>query len=207
MRKQAITAQIRQHSYNGYKDKGMNKVGTRQIETERLLLRRFVIEDAEDMYSGWCNDPEVSKYLTWPPHESADVTRYLLNTWIPEYEKGEYFNWVMELKETGKIIGNISVVQVREDIGEALIGYCMSRGYWGHEYMPEALKAVIDYLFDVAGMNRVVASHDVNNPKSGRVMQKAGMKYEGTLRQAGHNMQGIVDLCYYSVIKSDREQQ
>ena len=160
----------------------MNKVGTRQIETERLLLRRFVIEDAEDMYSGWCNDPEVSKYLTWPPHESADVTRYLLNTWIPEYEKGEYFNWVMELKETGKIIGNIS-------------------------YMPEALKAVIDYLFDVAGMNRVVASHDVNNPKSGRVMQKAGMKYEGTLRQAGHNMQGIVDLCYYSVIKSDREQQ
>ena len=140
MRKQAITAQIRQHSSNGYKDKGMNKVGTRQIET-------------------------------------------------------------------GKIIGNISVVQVREDIGEALIGYCMSREYWGHEYMPEALKAVIDYLFDVAGMNRVVASHDVNNPKSGRVMQKAGMKYEGTLRQAGHNMQGIVDLCYYSVIKSDREQQ
>lgn len=185
----------------------MNKVGTRQIETERLLLRRFVIEDAEDMYSGWCNDPEVTKYLTWPPHESADVTRYLLNTWIPEYEKGEYFNWVMELKETGKIIGNISVVQVREDIGEALIGYCMSREYWGHEYMPEALKAVIDYLFDVAGMNRVAASHDVNNPKSGRVMQKAGMKYEGTLRQAGHNMQGIVDLCYYSVIKSDREQQ
>ena len=120
MRKQAITAQIRQHSYNGYKENGMNKVGTRQIETERLLLRRFVIEDAEDMYSGWCNDPEVSKYLTWPPHESADVTRYLLNTWIPEYEKGEYFNWVMELKETGKIIGNISVVQVREDIGEAL---------------------------------------------------------------------------------------
>ena len=113
----------------------------------------------------------------------------------------------MELKETGKIIGNISVVRVREDIGEALIGYCMTREYWGNGYMPEALKAVIDYLFDVADMNRVCATHDVNNPKSGRVMQKAGMKYEGTLRQAGLNMQGICDSVCYSVIRSDREKQ
>lgn len=71
--------------------------------------------------------------------------------------------------------------------------------------MPEALKAVMDYLFDVAGMNRVVATHDVNNPKSGRVMDKAGMKYEGTLRQAGLNMQGICDSVYHSMIRSDRE--
>ena len=73
--------------------------------------------------------------------------------------------------------------------------------------VPEALKAVINYLFDVAGMNRVCATHDSNNPKSGRVMQKAGMKYEGTLRQAGLNIQGICDSVCYSVIKSDREQQ
>lgn len=185
----------------------MNKTGTQKIETERLILRRFVIEDADDMFNGWCNDPEVSKYLTWPPHGSVEVTKSLLNAWIPEYEKGDYFNWVMEFKETGKIIGNISVVLVREDIGEALIGYCMSRKYWGNGYMPEALKAVIDYLFDVADMNRVCATHDVNNPKSGRVMQKAGMKYEGTLRQAGLNMKGICDSVCYSVIRSDREKQ
>ena len=71
--------------------------------------------------------------------------------------------------------------------------------------MPEALKAVTDYLFDVVGINRLMATHDVNNPKSGRVMQKAGMKYEGTLRQAGQNIQGICDASVYSIIRSDRE--
>ena len=68
----------------------MNKTGTRKIETERLILRRFVIEDADDMFNGWCNDPEVSKYLTWPPHGSVEVTKSLLNAWIPAYDKGDY---------------------------------------------------------------------------------------------------------------------
>ena len=147
----------------------MNKTGTRVLETERLVLRRFVIEDAEAMFYGWCNDPDVTKFLTWPPHESVEVTRYVLNEWIPQYK------------------------------------YCLSRECWGNGYMPEALKAVADYLFDVVGINRLMATHDVNNPKSGRVMQKAGMKYEGTLRQAGHNMQGVCDASVYSIIRSDRE--
>ena len=183
----------------------MNKTGTRVLETERLVLRRFVIEDAEAMFYGWCNDPDVTKFLTWPPHESVEVTRYVLNEWIPQYKNGDYFNWAMILKESGKLIGNISVVSLREITDEALIGYCLSRECWGNGYMPEALKAVADYLFDFVGINRLMATHDVNNPKSGRVMQKAGMKYEGTLRQAGHNMQGVCDASVYSIIRSDRE--
>jgi len=183
----------------------MNKVGTKTIETERLILRRLKHEDAQEMFDGWCNDPEVTKYLTWGPHGNVDITKMLLKQWVPLYENGDYFNWGMELKGSGKLIGNISVVQVREDIGEALIGYCMNRTYWGNGYMPEALRAVEDFLFGVVGMNRVCATHDVNNPKSGRVMQKAGMKYEGTLRQAGLNMQGICDSVCYSMIRSDWE--
>lgn len=171
----------------------MNKTGTERIETERLVLRRFTIEDAEDMYNGWCTDPEVTRFLTWPPHESVEVTKAVLNDWIPKYENGDYFNWVIELKETGKIFGNISVVKVRENIDSADIGYCMARAYWGQGYMPEALKAVMRYLFEVVGMNRVAALHDANNAKSGRVMDKAGMKLEGTLRQAGINNQGVYD--------------
>ena len=185
----------------------MNKTGTRVLETERLVLRRFVIEDADAMFNGWCNDPEVTRFLTWSPHESVEVTRYVLNEWIPQYENGDYFNWAMILKENGKLIGNISVVSLREITDEALIGYCMSKAYWGNGYMPEALKAVADYLFDVVGINRLMATHDVKNPKSGRVMQKAGMKYEGTLRQAGHNIQGVCDASVYSIIRSDRENE
>lgn len=184
----------------------MNKTGTQRIETERLILRPFVAEDAEDMYRNWASDPEVTKYLTWPTHASVEISKMLLNDWIPRYDDGGYFNWAIEWKENGGVIGNISVVRLREDIDEAEIGYCMSKAYWGRGIMPEALKAVMDYLFDTAGMNRVSACHDANNPKSGRVMEKAGMKQEGVLRQSGKNNQGICDAVWRAMVRSDREQ-
>lgn len=182
----------------------MNKTGTKRLETERLILRRFKSGDEEDMFKGWCNDPEVSKFLYWPPHGDIEVTRSIMNEWISKYDDGAYFNWAIELKEEGKLIGNISVVKLNEKIDSAEIGYCMSRAYWGRGIMPEALRTVIGFLFDEVGMNRIAATHDVNNPKSGRVMEKAGMKTEGTLRQAGWNLQGVCDLVYHSVIRSDR---
>ncbi|MCR5324063.1 MAG: GNAT family N-acetyltransferase [Lachnospiraceae bacterium] len=185
----------------------MNKTGTQTIETDRLILRRFRVEDAEDMFSNWASDPEVTKFLTWPPHSSVEVTRNLLSDWVLRYEDGGYFNWVIEYKETGKAIGNISVVKLNEEVGSADIGYCMSRAYWGNEIMPEALKAVMDFLFDNVGLNRVAACHDANNPKSGRVMDKAGMKLEGILREAGKNNLGICDKVWHAMIRSDREKK
>lgn len=182
----------------------MNKVGTQKIETQRMLLRRFNIEDADDMYSNWASDPEVTRYLTWPAHASVEVTRNLLTDWVTRYKDGGYFNWVMEYKETGKVIGNISVVKLNESIEAADMGYCMSRAYWGKGLMPEALTAVIKYLFEVVGLNRVAACHDVKNPKSGRVMDKAGMRQEGILRAAGKNNLGICDEVWHAIIREDR---
>ncbi len=182
----------------------MNKTGTRTIETQRLILRRFRIEDAEDMFNNWASDPEVTRFLTWPPHTSIEVTENLLTDWISRYEDGGYFNWVMEYKETGKAIGNISVVKLYEDIDAADVGYCMSRKHWGQGLMSEALKGVMDYLFDVVGLNRVAANHDVNNSRSGRVMEKAGMIQEGILRQAGKNNQGIHDVVWHAAIRDEK---
>ena len=181
----------------------MNKTGTQTIETQRLMLRRFRIEDADDMFNNWASDPEVTRFLTWPPHPGVEVTRSLLAEWISDYEDGGYFNWVMEYKETGKVIGNISVVKLYEDIEAADIGYCMSRAYWGQGLMSEALRRVMDYLFDVVGLNRVAACHDVDNPGSGRVMDKAGMTQEGILRQAGKNNLGIHDVVWHGAIRGD----
>lgn len=183
----------------------MNKAGTQIIETPRLILRRFRIEDAEDMFENWASDPEVTRFLTWPAHSDIDVTREILKDWIPLYEDGAYFNWTMEHRETGKVIGNISVVKLNENTEAADLGYCMGRAFWGQGLMPEAVKAVIDYLFDVVGLNRIAACHDIHNPKSGRVMDKAGMKQEGILRAAGKNNQGICDEVWHAVIRSDRE--
>ena len=182
----------------------MNKTGTQRLETHRLILRRYRIEDAEDMFNNWASDPEVTKFLTWPTHTNVDVTRYVLNDWIPHYDDGGFFNWAIELKENGSVIGNIAAVRVYEEAEAAEIGYCMGRAFWGRGIMPEALRAVKDYLFDTVGLNRIEAHHDVNNPKSGRVMEKAGMKREGIRRGGGKNNQGICDVAGYALLRSDR---
>lgn len=185
----------------------MNKTGTERMETERLILRRLRITDAEDMYYNWASDPEVTRFLTWPVHSNVDVTRSLLSDWVSRYEDGGYFNWVIEDKSSGKAIGNISVVGMKESVESAEIGYCMSREYWGRGIMPEALKAVINFLFGTVELKRIAARHDVNNPRSGRVMEKAGMKYEGTLRGDGRNNQGICDMVVRAILRSDWKQE
>lgn len=181
----------------------MNKAGTQNIETHRLLLRRFRIEDAEEMYENWASDPEVTKYLTWPTHSSVEISRMVLNDWIPRYEDGGFFNWAIVWKETGSVIGNISVVKVNEAAESGDIGYCMGRAYWGRGIMPEALRAVMGFLFDTVGLNRVAATHAPENPKSGRVMAKAGMIKEGVLRGAGRNNQGICDDVWYAALRDE----
>lgn len=181
----------------------MNHQGTKRLETDRLILRRFEIEDAQEMYNNWASEDEVTKFLTWPTHASVEVTKMLLTDWVSRYDGQDYYNWGIELKETGELIGNISVVKVQGNTQAAVLGYCMGTKWWGREIMPEAGKVVVKYLFEEVGFNRIAADHDKNNPKSGRVMQKIGMTYEGTLRQAGYCNQGVIDDVWYSILKEE----
>ena len=179
--------------------------GTQTIETPRLILRRAVRKDADAMFRNWASDPEVTKYLTWPTHSTVDISKRVLDSWIKEYKKEDYYQWIIVLKELGQPIGSISVVQQRQDIGEAEIGYCIGRSWWHKGITSEALSAVIQYLFAQVGMNRVTARHDPNNPHSGGVMRKCGMKYEGTMRASDRNNQGICDAARYALTRSDWE--
>ena len=181
----------------------ISKTGTKTIETCRLILRRYRVEDAEDMFRNWASDPEVTRFLTWPPHKDAGISRMLLQDWVSRYADGGFFNWAIEWKENGQVVGNIAVVRLEEATETAEIGYCLGRGYWGRGIMPEALRAVRDYLFWTVGCSRISADHDANNPKSGRVMEKAGMKREGLRRMAGKNNQGICDVVNYGLLRSD----
>ena len=182
----------------------MNTAGTKTIETERLVLRRYVVDDAPDMYANWTSDPEVTKFMPWPTHESPEFTRDMLTEWVSYYDDGGTYNWGITLKGEDKVIGNIAVVSKDENIKSFEIGYCLGRDYWGRGIMPEALRSVIRYLFDnEKDLMRIMTSHDTRNRKSGRVMQKAGMTYEGTIRASKVNKQGIHDTAYYSVLRSD----
>ncbi len=183
----------------------MDTIGTRTIETERLILRRYRIEDAEDMFENWASDPEVTGFLSWPTHKSADFTRSLLTQWVSYYEDGKTYNWGITLKGSDHVIGNIAVVERDQRTCSYEIGYCLGKAFWGRGIMPEALRAVIDYLFEgESDLQRIYATHDLRNSKSGRVMQKAGMHFDGVLRGSKKNNHGIHDTAYYSVLRSDR---
>lgn len=183
----------------------MKHCGTQRIETDRLILRRYMIEDADAMYKNWASDSEVTKFLTWQPHSSIEVSRGIIENWLKEYSDEKYYQWAIVLKDNGnEPIGDISVVHMNEDISMVHIGYCLGRAWWRRGIMSEALKAVTDFMFDTVEVNRVESRHDPRNPNSGKVMQKCGMKYEGTLRSADRNNQGICDACYYALLRSER---
>ena len=185
----------------------MEHQGTIKIETDRLILRKFKMEDADLMYRNWASDDEVTKYLTWPTHANVNVTRAVLEEWIQKYNNQDFYNWAIVLKEIGEPIGNLSVVKYDEKTASAAIGWCMGKRWWGQRIMPEAARAVLQYLFEEIGFNRVAAKHDKENPKSGRVMQKIGMTRAGILRASGKNNQGIVDEVYYSILKEEYEKK
>jgi len=180
----------------------MNHKGTKTIETERLILRRAIPEDAEPMFRNWASDPEVTKYLTWPPHASIEVTCSIVESWVAQYEKDDYYQWMIVLKETGEPIGSLLVSTVGR-AQSAHIGYCIGKNWWHQGIMSETLRAVLGFLFDEVGYHRVESMHDPNNPNSGAVMHKCGMTYEGTARQADRNNQGICDAAYYAILRSD----
>ena len=182
----------------------MKHSGTQRLETERLVLRRFVNEDAAAMYRNWAADEEVTKYLTWPPHSSQEVSQKIVEDWVKAYDSASYYQWAIVLKEKEEPIGSISVVHMNEEVSMAHIGYCIGRTWWHNGITSEALRAVMDFLFDVVGFDRIEARHDPRNPASGRVMEKCGMKYEGTLRCSDRNNQGVCDACYYALLKSER---
>ena len=179
--------------------------GTKTLETSRLILRKALPADADAMFRNWASDSEVTKFLTWPTYTQVETAHEILNIWVKNYEQPDYYQWMIVPKELGEPIGSISVVNHRDDIAEAEIGYCIGRRWWHQGIMTEALSAVMGYLFREVGMNRIEAKHDVNNPNSGAVMRKCGMVYEGTARQSDRNNQGICDLATYGILRSDWE--
>ena len=179
--------------------------GTQMVETPRLILRRFRMDDAQPMFDNWASDPDVTKFLTWPTHTGVDISRMVLEDWVKSYESKAYYQWAMELKELAQPIGSISVVRQNDRTEEAEIGYCMGKAWWHRGLMSEAVSAVIGYLFSEVGMNRIAARHDPNNPHSGGVMKKCGMRYEGTTRASDRNNQGICDAAQYAILRSDWE--
>jgi [ribosomal protein S5]-alanine N-acetyltransferase len=148
--------------------------------TDRLHLRLPHRDDAPAIFAGWTQDPEVTRYLTWRPHKSVDESYAILDLILKLWRDGEAFTYILTLKDSDDPIGMLAI---HPDGFKPSLGYVLARPYWGKGYMPEAARAVADWLIRQPDIYRVFATCDVDNPASAKVMEKAGMKYEGLLRR------------------------
>ena len=183
----------------------MRFIGTKILQTERLILRRFVESDAEAMFQNWASSAENLTYVTWDPHPDVEVTRNSIRNWVASYANPNYYKWAICLKENPEqVIGDISIVEMCEEDLRCEIGYVLGKKYWGCGMMTEALKAVLDFCFTQAGFQDVRARYASLNPASGRVMEKAGMSYLKTITNGVERKGYLSDLIYYQISKKDR---
>ena len=150
------------------------------IETERLRLRPAVLGDAEAIFQGYAQDPEVSRYLVFRPHRSSEETRTFLRRCEQVWADGEDAPYAITLRSTGELIG---MIEIRVEGHMADMGYVLARPFWGQGLMTEAAQVLVDWALSQPTIYRVWAVCDVENPASARVMEKVGMIYEGILHR------------------------
>lgn len=177
--------------------------GTVTLESDRLMLRRFTIDDAEAMFNNWTNDAEVAKYMRWNVHKNIDETRNVLLKRIEKYNNLNYYHWAIVLKDTDTPIGNIALISSNEYDMCAEAAYCLGRQYWGQGIVTEALKTVLKFGLLEVNYNRIEAFHAANNVASGKVMKDAGMIYEGRMRQKYLSHLGFEDSDLYAILRED----
>lgn len=168
------------------------------ITTQRLLLRPFRAEDAAEV-ERLCSEEEISKGTTLPHPYPAGAATSWIATHAEDFELERGFVFAITDRTDGTLYGCISLTHnTHSNNGE--LGYWVGTEYWGRGYATEAAAALCDWAF-ARGYHRVFAQHFGSNPASGRVMQKLGMRYEGTLRE--HFLKNGVyeDLVRYGLVR------
>src|ERR1043165_5244731 len=152
------------------------------LPTERLILRKITMDDRDAVFA-WARDPEVSRYGSWDAHRTPHDTEVFIESCLKQYDREGLGPWVIQLRETGAVIGTCGFGYVDRLARRRGTGYFLSRSEWGRGYATEATRAVLRFGFGPLALNRIEARCMPLNTASERVMQKVGMKFEGLLRQ------------------------
>jgi len=172
------------------------------FETKRLKLRQLTFADLDDVYK-FCSNSRVAYPMTWEVNTSPEITNEFLKEVITGYEKGESGEWAIEWKETGRVIGVAAFIEWSNKHKCLEIGYFLSEDYWGKGIVTEALQELIYYGFSELNSIRIEGRCDTDNTGSQKVMQKLGMKYEGTLRKNEYIKGEFRDTQVYSLLSSE----
>ena len=171
--------------------------GTKTINTGRLILRAMTIDDADEILLGYRNQPEFLYYANKKPINNEDFLLELNNI-IVHYQQQNYYNWVIVLKETNRIVGSINF-KIMEDNESALVGYATDNRYTCHGYMTESLSAVINYALHQLKLKNLLGGCATNNIASRKVMEKCGMKYTHTVNNFLHLADGNYDMLMFKI--------
>lgn len=143
--------------------------------------------------------------MLWSAQRDIGRSEGLLPLLLRRYRADEPSSWGIIDRQTRHLVGTIGYMDYSMDNASVEIGYSLARWLWNGGYMTEALARVIDYTFESMDINRIEAQHELDNPASGRVMEKCGMRKEGVLRQRLYNKGKFVDVALYAILKSDPE--
>ena len=161
----------------------MRHCGTQIIDTPRLLLRRFCLDDCNDMLNNWIASEKIQFEYGEPVYTTESQVRELLDKWIASYANPDFYRWAIIEKESGQNIGQIAFCKVYSDCKTAEIEYCVGEKSWGKGYAVEALSSVIKHTFENSDFDRLEAYHRAENTKSGRVLQKSAMHVTDTVQR------------------------
>ncbi len=175
------------------------------LETERLILRRLTLDDAPAMFD-YASDPEVARYMEWEAHRTVEDSRAFILYAQQLAALGKAGSWGIELRAARTLAGGISLDAWHLRDGRAEIAYAVARRCWNQGLMTEAVREVVAFGFRGLGLNRIEARVSVPNAASARVLEKAGFRFEGLLRQ--HMLkQGVFhDMRMYGILRGEYDQ-
>ena len=172
------------------------------LETERFILRRMSRSDAADMFE-YASNPAVTRFLTWDVHPNARFSANYLSYLQSKYRSGEFYDWAVTLRSTGKMIGTCGFSHFNFPAYSAEIGYVLNPAYWGRGAAAEAAARVVRFGFEYLELNRIEARCMAGNAQSRRVMEKLGMTYEGTTREGMFVKNNFVSVETSSILRKE----
>ena len=172
------------------------------LETERLILRKMLVSDKEDVYAYSCRE-DVTEFLTWSPHVGISYTQDYLRYIGQRYSVGDYFDWAVVEKASGRVIGSCGFTRFDypNDAGE--IGYVFHPDFGGRGYATEAVAEVVRFGFVALKLHRIEARYIKGNDRSCKLMERLGMKFEGERREAMLVKGAYRTVGMYSILASE----
>lgn len=172
------------------------------LETERLILRPFRLTDPADVQR-MAGDRAIAETTATIPHPYPDgAAEAWIATHPDRFASGDSVTFALTRRDDGALLGAIGL-EINAQMQRAELGYWVGKPYWNQGYCTEAARAVLRYAFEARGLRRVFAQHYGRNPASGRVMLKAGMQPEGTLRQHTLKWGAVDDVLVYGVVRGE----